>query len=80
MIKIRELKEKSSQWGISIETVDKDWVLGQLLNGMYQQRFFVDNLIFKGGTCIKKLYFHEYRFSEDIDFSSKVVIEKQEVM
>ncbi len=27
-------------------------------------------LIFKGGTCLKKCYIPEYRFSEDLDFTS----------
>ena len=28
-----------------------------------------DTLVFKGGTALKKCYFGEYRFSEDLDFS-----------
>lgn len=28
-----------------------------------------DALIFKGGTCIKKVHIEDYRFSEDIDFT-----------
>jgi predicted nucleotidyltransferase component of viral defense system len=27
-------------------------------------------LIFKGGTCLRKCYFPNYRFSEDLDFTS----------
>ncbi|MFH1777540.1 MAG: nucleotidyl transferase AbiEii/AbiGii toxin family protein [Candidatus Omnitrophota bacterium] len=70
MIKIKELKEKSLQLGIPIETVDKDWVLGHLLNGIYLNNFLKRALIFKGGTCLKKLYFPDFRFSEDLDFSA----------
>jgi predicted nucleotidyltransferase component of viral defense system len=29
-----------------------------------------DSLVFKGGTCLRKCYFHDYRFSEDLDFTS----------
>lgn len=29
-----------------------------------------DNLIFKGGTCLRKCYFEDYRFSEDLDFTA----------
>lgn len=29
------------------------------------------NLVFKGGTCLKKIYFDSYRYSEDIDFTLK---------
>ncbi|WP_291322448.1 nucleotidyl transferase AbiEii/AbiGii toxin family protein [Desulfonatronospira sp.] len=28
-----------------------------------------ENLIFKGGTALKRCYFHDYRFSEDLDFT-----------
>ena len=28
------------------------------------------SLIFKGGTCLRKCYFPDYRFSEDLDFTS----------
>lgn len=27
------------------------------------------NLVFKGGTVLKKAYFEDYRFSEDLDFT-----------
>ena len=29
-----------------------------------------DSLLFKGGTCIKKCYLGNYRFSEDLDFTA----------
>lgn len=32
---------------------------------------FQNNLVLKGGTALKKNYFHEYRFSEDLDFSTR---------
>ncbi|MBA7589112.1 hypothetical protein ES708_31187 [subsurface metagenome] len=47
-------------------TIDKDWVLGHLLNTFYS---FIDNranFIFKGGTCLRKCFFVDYRFSEKI--------------
>ena len=28
-----------------------------------------ETLVFKGGTALKKCYFGDYRFSEDLDFS-----------
>ena len=30
-----------------------------------------DSLVFKGGTALKKCYFGDYRFSEDLDFSGR---------
>lgn len=29
-----------------------------------------DSLLFKGGTALKKCYFGDYRFSEDLDFTA----------
>ena len=50
-------------------TIDKDWVLGHFLNAMYSFEEIKDNFIFKGGTALKKCYFNNYRFSEDLDFT-----------
>ncbi|HDG98499.1 MAG TPA: nucleotidyl transferase AbiEii/AbiGii toxin family protein [Desulfobacterales bacterium] len=69
MIGMKELGEKSAQWGVPSATVDKDWVLGHFLNGIYVNDFLRNCLAFKGGTCLKKLYFADYRFSEDLDFT-----------
>lgn len=74
MITIKELKDRSLDWGVPVETVDKDWVLGHALNGIFSSTFFKSNLIFKGGTCLRKLYFSDFRFSEDLDFSLTAVI------
>ncbi|HBY57294.1 MAG TPA: hypothetical protein DEG96_05475 [Candidatus Atribacteria bacterium] len=30
--------------------------------------FLCENLVFRGGTALKKIYFPEFRFSEDLDF------------
>ena len=77
---IKDLREKSKEWGVPVETVDKDWVLGHYLNGIYQNEFLKNRLIFKGGTCLKKLYFKDYRFSEDLDFSATIELDKNVVM
>lgn len=77
---IKDLREKSQEWGVPVETVDKDWVLGHYLNGIYQNKFLKNRLIFKGGTCLKKLYFKDYRFSEDLDFSATIELDKNVVI
>ena len=41
--------------------VEKDYALGWLLAGVYQQADLADDWIFKGGTCLKKC-FEPYRF------------------
>ncbi len=79
MFNIKDLREKSKEWGVPIGTVDKDWVFGHYLNGIYRNEFLKDSLIFKGGTCLKKLYFKDYRFSEDLDFSATMALDKNVV-
>ena len=69
MIKHKDIIEKAKEWGTPPDTVDKDYVLGHFLNSFYS---FDDNknlFVFKGGTCLRKCYFPDYRFSEDLDFT-----------
>ncbi len=51
--------------------VEKDYALGYLLAGIVSVRELRDSLVFKGGTCLRKAYFPGYRFSEDLDFTSR---------
>ncbi len=57
--------------GVPPDTVDKDWVLGHFLAVLFERKWAQENLVFKGGTCLKKCYFEEHRFSEDLDFTLK---------
>ncbi len=51
------------------DTIDKNWVLGHFLAELYSTDWASNYLIFKGETCLKKCYFPDYRFSEDLDFT-----------
>ena len=51
------------------DVVEKDYVLGWLLAGIYAHDKPGSAWAFKGGTCLKKCYFETYRFSEDLDFT-----------
>jgi predicted nucleotidyltransferase component of viral defense system len=51
--------------------VEKDYALSYLLAGIAETPLLRDSLVFKGGTCLRKLYFPGYRFSEDLDFTSR---------
>ena len=69
MINKNELLEFAKVFGLPIETVEKDYVLGWLLAGIAQEPAINSSWLFKGGTCLKKCYFETYRFSEDLDFT-----------
>jgi len=49
--------------------VEKDYALSYLLAAIVQVNDLGENLVLKGGTALKKLYFANYRFSEDLDYS-----------
>ncbi len=68
MIPQKEIKVKANEWAVPAATVEKDHTLGHFLAAF--TRHFENQLIFKGGTCLRKCYFDGYRFSEDLDFTS----------
>jgi len=70
MILQKEIISIAESKKVSKSTIDKDWALGHFLNALYSIPELRNILIFKGGTCLKKCYFPDYRFSEDLDFTS----------
>lgn len=63
------LQEAKKNLQIPWEVLERDYLLSWVLAGISQVDILRDTLIFKGGTCLKKCYFGDYRFSEDLDFS-----------
>lgn len=70
MIPKKEIETKAEEQNIPKSTIDKDWVLGHFIDALFSISECKENLIFKGGTCLRKCYFPNYRFSEDLDFTS----------
>src|SRR3989304_4789587 len=70
MILQREILSIAKDAGVSKTIIDKDWVLGHFIDAIYSVKELKEALIFKGGTCLKKCYLPEYRFSEDLDFTA----------
>lgn len=69
MIDKREIIDAATTLGLNPHVVEKDYVLGWLLWGIYNHDALTESWIFKGGTCLKKCFFETYRFSEDLDFT-----------
>ena len=53
-----------------LDIVEKDYALSYLLVGIAKQEQLTHSLVFKGGTALKKIFFGDYRFSVDLDFST----------
>lgn len=70
MLLKKEIEKIAEQKGVTKTTIDKDWVLGHFVDAIFSIPECREKLIFKGGTCLRKCYFEDYRFSEDLDFTS----------
>lgn len=69
MIKPGEIQKKANQVGVRDQQIEKDYILSWILKGVSQHEQLSKIIVFKGGTVLKKVYFEEYRFSEDLDFT-----------
>lgn len=58
-------RQTKVSWGL----LEQDYALSWVLKGMGDVPELSEHLVFKGGTCLRKCYFGDYRFSQDGDFS-----------
>ena len=64
------LRRYAKTWGVRLDIVEKDYALSYLLAAIADTPGLRDRIVLKGGTALKKLYYPDYRFSEDLDFST----------
>lgn len=69
MIKPSEIQNKARAVVVRDQQIEKDYVLSWILQGVAENKNLSIALVFKGGTVLKKAYFKDYRFSEDLDFT-----------
>jgi predicted nucleotidyltransferase component of viral defense system len=69
MIKPGEIDKIAHKQGVRSSQIAKDYAISWMLWGISQTPFLKNILAFKGGTCLKKVYFEGYRYSEDLDFT-----------
>jgi predicted nucleotidyltransferase component of viral defense system len=63
---IKSLERASRKKGFLLPLIEKDYYLTLILSRVHE---LSEDLIFKGGTCLSKVYYMYYRLSEDLDFS-----------
>lgn len=71
MIKRSEILKFAKKFNLMANIIEKDYILGWMLEEISNHADLSKNWLFKGGTCLKKCFFHDYRFSEDLDFTLK---------
>jgi predicted nucleotidyltransferase component of viral defense system len=69
MIKPGEIQNKARLAKVRDTQIEKDYILSWILQGIATHEKLVHSIVFKGGTVLKKVYFENYRFSEDLDFT-----------
>lgn len=69
MIKPGEIQKKARAVGVRDQQIEKDYILSWILQGVAMHNELSKTIVFKGGTVLKKVYFEDYRFSEDLDFT-----------
>jgi predicted nucleotidyltransferase component of viral defense system len=68
MIRRPEIGKLAFRYQVPERTIQKDYIITRVLRELAPAMATV-GLRFKGGTCLKKCFFAEYRFSEDLDFT-----------
>ncbi len=69
MITRAELIAIADGHGVEFKTIERDYVLTQVLADLYSGTTGSGGLVFKGGTLLRACYFEDYRYSADLDFS-----------
>ncbi|MBU4252040.1 MAG: nucleotidyl transferase AbiEii/AbiGii toxin family protein [Candidatus Omnitrophica bacterium] len=66
---VKTLERAAKKKGFLVPLLEKDYYLTLILSRVHE---LSEDLIFKGGTCLNKVYYAYYRLSEDLDFSMKL--------
>jgi len=69
MIPRGEIDKIAVKYRVGAIEIEKDYVITWVLYGISKNETLRNILAFKGGTVLKKVYFEDYRFSEDLDFT-----------
>lgn len=70
MIRDAEVRRLARVAGVEPRVVEADYVLGWALRAIAHSPHLGERLVLKGGTCLRKCFFPDYRFSEDLDFTA----------
>ena len=77
MISRDEIDSTALDLDISLANVQRDYVFGWLISGLFQASQLGTALVLKGGNALRKAYFPLTRFSDDLDFSTSNGIDSE---
>jgi len=79
MISRSELQRLANREKVALGTLEKDYVITEVLKAISQVSTLNELMVFKGGTALRKVYFVDWRYSEDLDFTVKHDMKKEEL-
>lgn len=79
MLSKAKLQRLANRQKVALGILEKDYVLTEVLKALSQVPRLNDIFVFKGGTALRKVYFSHWRYSEDLDFTVKHTMAKEEL-
>ena len=79
MLSKAELQRLANREKVALGILEKDYIVTEVLKALSQVPEFGETLVFKGGTALRKVYFSNWRYSEDLDFTVKHDMAKEEL-
>jgi len=79
MLSRAELQRLANRQKIALGILEKDYVLTEVLKALSRVPMLNEGFVFKGGTALRKVYFSNWRYSEDLDFTVKHDMSKEEL-
>lgn len=79
MLSKSDLQRLAKRERVALGILEKDYVLTEVLKVLSQVPALSRILIFKGSTALRKAYFSDWRYSEDLDFTVRRDVAKEEL-
>jgi predicted nucleotidyltransferase component of viral defense system len=79
MISRADLQRLAKREKLALGTLEKDYIITEVLKVLSQVPTLSEILVFKGGTALRKVYFQDWRYSEDLDFTVKHDMGKEQL-
>jgi len=79
MLSRAELQRLANRQKVALGILEKDYVITEVLKALSQVPMLNKDFVFKGGTALRKVYFSDWRYSEDLDFTVRHDMNKEEL-
>ncbi len=79
MIERTEIDKVAHDLQVRVADVERDYVNGWLLNGIFGHSALASVLALKGGNALRKAYFENTRYSRDLDFTVPGAIDREQL-